>query len=114
MLHVNFLLLSSAYPLGEFLIVGDGSWKHDNTDCVRKFDDNFFPDVASVSIVDIVDFIEDNILHILQVVWIIVEHSLQDFSCHNHAWSISVQSHISRQHTNVTEFKFEVAVFLVG
>jgi hypothetical protein len=68
MLYVNFLLFSPSNPLSKFLVVRNSGGKHDNSDSIRKLDDDFFPHVTSVSIIDIVNLIEDNVLYILQVI----------------------------------------------
>ena len=70
--------------------------------------------MASLRVVYIMDFIEDDIFDVLNVIRIIVEHGLKHFGSHDHATGVSVKSDISCQDTNITELEFEVAVLLVG
>ena len=42
-LDVDLLLFDTSNPLGELEVVGDSGGQHDDTDCVRKLDDDLFP-----------------------------------------------------------------------
>jgi hypothetical protein len=64
-LHIDFLLLRSSNPIGKFEVIGKSSGEHDNTDVTRKIHDAFFPNGASIFVIDVMDLIKNDPLDIL-------------------------------------------------
>lgn len=112
-LDVNFLLLDTSDPLGELEVVGHCSGKHHDWNCVWKFNDDFFPDWASLLVIDVMDFIEDNPFDVGDSWWVIVKHLLENLSGHDQAWRVFIKLNISCEHANITELELEVSVLLI-
>ena len=59
-LDIDFLLFDASDPLGKFEVVRHRCGEHYDTHCVRKFDNDFFPDTASLLVVNVVHLVEDD------------------------------------------------------
>ena len=84
-LHVNLFLFDTADPLGELKVVGYCGREHDNTDRIRQLDNHFLPNRATLLIVDVMNFIENDPLNVSDTRRVVVQHLLQDFGSHNQA-----------------------------
>jgi hypothetical protein len=80
---------------------------------VGKFDNDFFPDRASLFIVDVMHLVEDDPFDISDSGRVVVEHLLEDLGRHDQARGIIVQLNVACQHANVSKLELEVTVLLV-
>ena len=67
-LHIDRLSFGSPDPLSKLHVVADCCTQHDYADVIWQLHDDLLPNRASVLVVYVVDFVEDDPLHILQVV----------------------------------------------
>jgi hypothetical protein len=114
-LDIDFLLFGPANPLRKLHIIWDSCRKHYDTNMIWKFNDNLFPDTSSFFIVDIMNLIEYDPLHILKIVHIVIKLTLKHLCCHDNTGCVSVDADISCQYSNIffAKLLFEVSEFLI-
>ncbi len=105
-----------AHPLRDFLEVADGRGEADELDVRRRLDDDLLPDGAAREVIDVVDFVEDDVADLLQPLRVLINKVAQDLRRHNDNWSAGVDGVLAGDEADVT-LAMEphvVAVFLVG
>ncbi len=105
-----------AHPLRDFLEVADGRGEADELDVRRRLDDDLLPDGAAREVIDVVDFVEDDVADLLQPLRVLINKVAQDLRRHDDDWSAGVDGVLAGDEADVT-LAMEphvVAVFLVG
>jgi len=113
-LNVHFAVASTTNPLGELEVVRECSGEHNEPNMLWKLHNDFLPNVASLSIVHVMDLIKDDPLNILKIVVVDEAELLQHLSGHDHAGSVSVDSDVASDNTHIFILLLEIPELLVG
>jgi len=82
----------------------------------RRLDDDLLPDGAAREVIDVVDFVEDDVADLLQPLRVLINKVAQDLRRHDDDWSAGVDGVLAGDEANVTLAMetLVVTVFLVG
>mmetsp|Transcript_16843 Transcript_16843/g.64133 ORF Transcript_16843/g.64133 Transcript_16843/m.64133 type:complete len:565 (-) Transcript_16843:922-2616(-) len=113
--HVDRSPLRPADPFAELDRVRRRRREEDHAHVGREHDDHFFPDDASLAVVDVVHLVEDDPLQVAHKICPAIQHASQDLRRHHHARRVRVDTDVARHDAHVVAVpRPEIAVLLVA
>lgn len=114
--NVNDPSFGSANPICKVHIIWNCGAQHDNSDVFRQHDNGLLPDNASLLIINVMDFVEDDPLNVSDHLCASVKIVSKNFCGHDHATCLLVHADVTCDDSDVLspEFHAELSVFLIG
>lgn len=111
---VNALLLGTTNPIANIFAVWCSGTEEDHVDGGWQHDDDFFPDNATLIVIDVVGFIKDDALYITNDISSTVQHASKNLCGHNQTRGRRIDCVITGDETDIIEFQLEITVLLIG
>ena len=114
--HGGDVAALEAHPVRDFLEVADGRGEADELDVRRRLDDDLLPDRAAREVIDVMDFVEDDVADLLQSLRVLINKVAQDLRRHDDDRGPGVEGVLAGDEANVTLAMepLVVAILLVG
>jgi len=106
--------LCSSHPVGEVHIVRYSSTEHDQANMLRKHNNGLLPYNSSLSIVYVMNLIEDDPLDISYHFSTSVQVITQNLGCHNDTASLRIHTYVSCHYSHWVKLFRQLPIFLIG
>ena len=112
---LNWYLAYLTHPIGELNDIRNCSTKTNEFDVLWCKDNALFPHCTAFYIIDVVNFIKNNVSNIIEPVDIVKDRISKNFCCHEQYLSILIQYNITSYNPNLVSIQCDqISVFLVA